>query len=390
MKKFFLGVFLLFLALVSYFIYSNDQKKDMEVTEVSLPSVAENLDLYPFYNRLSSDEKLAYKKICQAIDNFSASTSPIYKCSTFTSAENFAEEIADIYREIIFEQSEVFWVDPYYCEYVINEYKDEYTVSIKPRYTIEKDNKEYMKGRLDQILDDVTTKASAKSTDFEKILYVYDYILSNCYYDTSIIEDDNFSSTDINVYGCLIDGKTVCSGYTLAFDAIMKRLGFECGVEFNTYDDFSILTGHVWNYCKIEDEYYYFDLTWDDTGFDSEEYKQYLDYSYMYFGITKDELSKSNFTLSSDAKTPLCNGTKYNYFTYNGYSLAEYDYESAKEAMLKQTTENYVALRFDSYSELLEAETDLLTNGKIYSVYPDKEAIKYVISNSSLYLYILL
>ena len=40
---------------------------------------------------------------------------------------------------------------------------------------------------------------------------------------------------------------------------LQQRLGYECGVEFNNYTNFSILTGHVWNYCKIEDDYYYFD-----------------------------------------------------------------------------------------------------------------------------------
>lgn len=185
-----------------------------------------------------------------------------------------------------------------------------------------------------------------------------------------------------------MDGKTICSGYTLAFDAIMKRLGFECGVEFNNYSNFSILTGHVWNYCKIEDDYYYFDLTWDDTGFDSEYYKQYFDYSYAYFGITKDELSKTNFSLSSDAPTPYCSGTKYNYFIYKGYNFSEYNFETAKEAILKQASQDYAVLRFDSYGKLLEAERELFKEGKINSILPNKSDIRYIISNSSLYLYI--
>lgn len=244
------------------------------------------------------------------------------------------------------------------------------------------------KERFDEKINTIVSTADSKPSDFEKIVYVHDYILENCYYDDEIIKSDDYNTTAINAYGCLMDGKTICSGYTLAFDAIMKRLGFECGVEFNNYSNFSILTGHVWNYCKIEDDYYYFDLTWDDTAFDSEYYKQFFDYSHTYFGITKDELSKTNFTLSSDAPTPYCSGTKYNYYGYNGYNFSEYSFEAVKEAILKQASQNYAVLRFNDYSTLLQAERELLKENKINSILPDKSDIRYIISKSRLHLYI--
>lgn len=356
---------------------------------VTYPKVEDNLELYPVYSRLSSDEQLAYKKICIAIDDFKKSTSVVYKASTRESAERFADDIGSLYREIIFEQSEVFWVDPYYFEYLINESWDGYTVAIQPKYIIEQENLDYMKGRLDQIIEDIIAGANELETEFDRIRYVHDAIVGNCYYDETIIDNDNYSTTLINAYGCLVEGKTICSGYTLAFDAILKRMGYVCGSEFNDYSDFSILTGHVWNYCEIEDEYYYFDLTWDDTGFDSEFYKDYFDYSYVYFGITKDELTKSTVNYSDSAPTPDCTGTKYNYFVYNGSSFAQYEFEAVKTEMLEQaTTQNYIALRFDSYSELLAAESDLITSSRIYEVFPDKEEIRYAIGNSSLHLYI--
>ena len=296
--------------------------------------------------------------------------------------------MTSLYREIVYEQSEVFWVNPYRSEMVIKEIGKTFLVFIEPEYILEKEEALAKQPLLDKKLETIVTNANAKPTLFEKILYVHDYIVGNCYYDEEIVNDAKYDTTAINAYGCLIDGKTICSGYTLAFNAILKRLGFECGVEFNNYSSFSLFTGHVWNYCKIEDDYYYFDLTWDDTGFDSAEFKPYFDYSYEYFGITKDELSKSSFTLSSDAPTPYCNGTKYNYFVHNGYSFSNYQYETAKEAILKQASQDYAVLRFDSYGELLRAESELLKEGKINTIIPNKNNIRYLISKSSLYLYI--
>lgn len=374
--------------LTVYFCFFDKDNSKEDNKELLLQSIEQNVDLYPVYNRLSVEEKYAYIQICSTLKEFGKSTSMIYEGNTLDEAKEFGKKILSLYREIVYEQSEIFWADPYNSEMVINEIDGKFKVFIEPAYVLEKEDALTKKEKFDEIIKSIVSNANSKPSDFEKIVYVHDYILENCYYDDEIIKNDNFNTTAINAYGCLMDGKTICSGYTLAFDAIMKRLGFECGVEFNDYSNFSILTGHVWNYCKIEDDYYYFDLTWDDTGFDSEYYKQYFDYSYAYFGITKDELSKTNFTLSSDAPTPYCSGTKYNYFIYNGYNFSEYNFETAREAILKQASQDYAVLRFDSYGKLLEAERDLFKEGKINSVLPNKSDIRYIISNSSLYLYI--
>lgn len=350
--------------------------------------IAKNQAAHPVYNRLRADEKDAYVEICATINAFEKSTSAIYRASSMKEAKDFGNKMTSLYREIVYEQSEVFWVTPYNCNLLIQETGKEFLVFIEPEYILKKDDALAKKKVLDQKIETIVTNANAKATTFDKILYVYDSLLGNCSYDKALIEDDDSLTTAITAYGCLVEGKTVCSGYALAFNAIMKRLGFECGVEFNNYGNFSILTGHVWNYCKIEDDYYYFDLTWDDTGFDSDKFKPYFAYSHQFFAITKDELEKTNFTLTPDAPTPPCNGTKYNYFVYNGYSFSEYDFEVVKAAILKQAPQGYAALRFDSYAELLQAESDLLNSGKIHSIVPGQSSITYVISDSSLYLYL--
>lgn len=388
MKKVLSFLAIVLAVLTVYFCFFDNDNSRVDNKELLLQSIEENISHYPVYNRLSNEERNAYIQICSTLKEFGKSTSMIYEGKTLDEAKEFGRKIQSLYREIVYEQSEIFWADPYNSEMVINEIDGKFKVFIEPSYVLEKEDALVKKGKFDKTIDTIVTNANAKPTAFEKILYVHDYILSNCYYDDEIINSSDYNTTAINAYGCLIDGKTICSGYTLAFDAIMKRLGFECGVEFNNYSNFSILTGHVWNYCKIDDDYYYFDLTWDDTGFNSEYYKQYFDYSYSYFGITKEELSKTNFTLSSDAPTPYCGGTKYNYFVYNGYNFSEYNFEKAKEAILKQASQNYAVLRFDDYGTLLEAERDLLKDGKINSILPNKSDVRYIISNSSLYLYI--
>lgn len=109
-------------------------------------------------------------------------------------------------------------------------------------------------------VNEIVEHAKAENGIFNKVLYVHDYILENCRYDYELAKKDK-ADLGVSAYGCLIEGSTICSGYTLAFTSIMQKLGIEVGSEFNNYAQFSIIEGHVWNYCKLDGEYYYFDLT---------------------------------------------------------------------------------------------------------------------------------
>ena len=392
MKKFlaFLAI-VLGIALLYSWIFKDDIEAD-STESVILQKIEENSSIYPVYNRLSADERDMYIKICAAISDFDSSTPILYTCNSLSDARDFQEKFAILYREIIYEQSELFWIDPYNYDFMLIEYDEEIRVFVELNYLLDKETALSQKEQFDETVEMIVSKAQRQRSTFDEILYVYDYILDNCSYDYDVYEKKNYDTTAINAYGCLVDGKTVCSGYTLAFDVIMKRLGYECGAEFNSYSTFSLFEGHVWNYCKIEDEYYYFDLTWDDsfdTGINASYYEKYFDYTHRYFGITKEELERSHLLVSDDAPTPLCNGTKYNYFVYKGYNIPEYSLDAVKEVVNKQSHHNYVALRFDSYGELYDAEQELLKEGKIYDIVLTDSDITWIVSNSDLHLYII-
>lgn len=345
-----------------------------------------NAAIYPVYCALNAEEKKLYQDICAAIENHETSVH-IGEFNSKEESDEAVKWIKNIYRQLIYEQPDYFWVSPY--EYTVNEVKDgkKYNLSLLFSYNMDEDTARIKEQEYQKKVNEIVEHAKAENGIFNKVLYVHDYILENCRYDYELAKKDK-ADLGVSAYGCLIEGSTICSGYTLAFTSIMQKLGIEVGSEFNNYAQFSIIEGHVWNYCKLDGEYYYFDLTWDDTIFDNENYRPYIKYSHMYFGITKDELSKSNFTLAEEAPTPDCNGTKFNYFVYKNQSFHSYNFEAVKASILNQTNEKFIALRFDNYGELLKAERELLTEGQINTILPEKENIRYVISNPSLHLYI--
>ena len=118
-----------------------------------------------------------------------------------------------------------------------------------------------------------------KGSDLQKVKELHDYLVDNLDYDS------NFSSDNIyNIYGALINKKTVCEGYAKAFKYLLDEVNIPnvivCGVAQNTKGD---IENHAWNYVYINGAWYAIDVTWDDPiivggGSASEEsrYKYYL------------------------------------------------------------------------------------------------------------------
>lgn len=390
MKKILSVLLVAVLLATVYFCFFDGYQPENKDGEKLREQIESNSSLYPVYSRLSQEEREVYLKICTGLRNFDAGIQDVYRCDSQSEANQFTRNLSNLYREIVYEQAELFWVNPY--NFQVQTTKNgsgTYFIKILPEYLMDRETAEKLQTKFDRKLDKLVSGAKQKGDTFQKVLYVHDQLLSNCVYDQEAYEKGDFKTTSINAYGCLVEGKAICSGYTMAFTAAMRRLGYECGAEFNTYDSFTIFgEAHVWNYCKLDGDYYYFDLTWDDVSPNSDVAK-YYDYCYSYFGVTTEELTEAHLTLSGKAPTPYCGGTRYNYFVYNGLSFDTYDYDAVKEALQSCKDEKYAAIRFGSYSQTLRAQGELLTDGKIFDILPDVEHVQYYISKSNHILYIL-
>ncbi|MBO5322425.1 MAG: hypothetical protein J6B22_07500 [Clostridia bacterium] len=393
MKKFLSVILIAVIVIIGCFCIFDNKDQDSKKENTILTKIEENPSLYPLYNRISSQEKEVYLKLCTAAQNFEETITGIYKGASKSEIQNFINTLNSyLYREIAYEHPELFWYDPYNFEPSITvNGNNEYFLNIKPSYLFDKKQAEQMNTEFQEKIEEIVSIAKTKTNTYEQVLYVHNYIVDNCVYDYDAYNNGDYKSPSINAYGCLVNGKAICSGYSMAFNAIMKRLGYEIGVEFSTYDGFSIFAeGHVWNYCKLDGDYYYFDLTWDDIDPSNESMYNHFEYYHSYFAITKDELAKAHLTLAPQAPTPNCSGTKYNYFNYNNLNFNTYDFETVKPAILSQAGQKYIQLRFDSYRELLAAERDLLTEKKIFKIFPEAKSYQYYISESKLQLYIFL
>ena len=119
------------------------------------------------------------------------------------------------------------------------------------------------------------------SSDLEKIKAVHDWLVKNVAYDYENYVLRAIPDHSYGMEGAVLHGKAVCQGYAEAFSYFMYVLGIECEMVTGTANNGNGLwIGHAWNRVKIDGNWYYIDVTWDDPLPDRGDnvywYKYYL------------------------------------------------------------------------------------------------------------------
>ncbi len=135
-----------------------------------------------------------------------------------------------------------------------------------------------------QVIDEIIAE---DMSDFEKELAVHDWIVYNCTYDKKALGIlGGYNENSDNPYGVLYNGQAICKGYTTAFQMFMDMLEIPC-LTISASD----IEGdeHAWNMVKIENVWYYTDVTWDDPVPD---YSGRL-VTHSYFNVTEEYMKNS-------------------------------------------------------------------------------------------------
>lgn len=99
-------------------------------------------------------------------------------------------------------------------------------------------------------------------TDEEKIKAMHDYLINHAVYDEERAQKIKAGNDESPVYqshkatGPMIQGVTLCSGYSDAIKIYLDRLNIP-NYKISNMD-------HIWNLVKINDKWLHLDLTWDD------------------------------------------------------------------------------------------------------------------------------
>ncbi len=271
----------------------------------------------------------------------------------------------------------VFWLnDQYSYEYVIH---TDY-VEITPLFSFEGKKLTDARKRFDNEIDKILAGAPANGSDYEKELYINEYLINHCVYDEEAAKEDKVVANEQNAYGAIIDGKAVCEGYTRAFQYLCDRLRIDCVPVNGTCDDNGSgnAGNHIWNAVKISGDWYYVDATWNDFQPASEDYKVTDIERHQYFNITTKQLLRDhtiNDVYGSEKKfdhynsmVPECTATEYNYFNKEFISVSDpYNCSDLLEALAKAASNREETFEF-RVSDSVDYEQTMQTiiNGAAY------------------------
>lgn len=225
---------------------------------------------------------------------------------------------------------------------------DGVTLTMKPEYYIPGGDLSAARSKYNQKVQEMTS--GLKGSDYDKAKTIHDRLVDKVSYASS--------KNDQNAYGALVEGKAVCNGYARAYQHLMNKAGIPAwyvrGVSANPSTGASI--GHAWNLVKIDGDWYYTDVTWDDQDGNT---------FYAYFNITTKQLLKGH-TIDSDYAdlVPKATATEANFYKKENRIFTSYD-ETRFVNLLKQDgnkTQIYVDGDVDAF--VADVNTNLVSIGQ--------------------------
>lgn len=229
-----------------------------------------------YYDQLDETSKMIYISLENNIDNLKKENYTINFSTQFntllnqpTGQEILNSDFQTALDAFFYDHPELFYIDltkiSLVIEYTTIGPKTTYQVSLSPQshknYLYNQfQSEEHVEQAIASIenVKNIILNSVPNSNDYQKALKVHDILVRSLEYDSS-------RANAHNVYGALVEKKVVCEGYAKAYKYILDSLGIECILVNGTATNSSgQMESHMWNYIKLDGNWYGVDVTWDD------------------------------------------------------------------------------------------------------------------------------
>lgn len=290
--------------------------------ERSLAQVAQNLSIPDernyAYTQLDESAKTCYREIYAIL-------SDMLEKVELTSTD--PDEVDLAFRAVMVDHPEIFYVKGYSIgKYMSGNILKK--IAFSGTYTIPEDKVAAKREEVDAYADNVIAGCPEDAGEYEKIKYVYDYLIDNNDY---VVDSDN----NQNILSVVENGKTVCQGYTKMMQLILNRMGIFCTLVNGRacgrngvpdQDDLGNTDpaewgGHVWNIVRCNGMYYNVDVTWGDAAIKlmntDGSVSHDIDINYELF-LVDDASLFTTHEAEPVVRMPRCNSMEDNYYQHEG------------------------------------------------------------------------
>ncbi len=222
--------------------------------------------------------------------------------------------VQTVYEMVQRDYPELFWMNGAYSYGVI----ENNVVAIYPNYLFTGDELEAAQADFDEATQTLLLGLEGLS-DYEKAVTLHDRLAKSVNYEMS-----GYHQT---AYGALVSGNAVCAGYARAYQHLMQAAGLYAWYVSGTSLDpvTGNAVGHAWNLVKIDGDWYYTDVTWDDQG---------DNIMYTYFNITSAQIAQGHAPGEFAEYLPTATATGANYFVKNDLVVSGFNAEKLAQMLL--------------------------------------------------------
>ena len=248
---------------------------------------------YLYRNLLSGPHKQAYDLLHAGLIEAQSSIA-------MTGVRVSSAELKTIFRYIYYDNPDIFWMTG---SYKCFKNGDGTVTKVEPGYNALKNDIPKYKAEIEKAAADALADMWSLSEPIDRVKYAHDYLTNTVVYDTG-------SANNQNLYSALVEKKSVCAGYSKAFQYMMQKVGIRCAYITGGAipSPGAAQVNHAWNILVLNGEYYAMDVTWDDpVGVSSGKYY------YDYFNVTDTVIGTDHARDEYSAAIPAAGGVAFNY-----------------------------------------------------------------------------
>lgn len=324
----------------------------------------EQKDCYAF-GKLSEEEQEVYLEIFGALTEFKENVR-LSSCDK--------DLIADVFQCVLNDHPEIFYVEGYsYTEYTLGDILKKITFT--GSYCFSREEVARKQEQIDDYVNQCLAGMRSDADEYEKVKYIYEYLIHHTDYDASAKDSQNICSV-------FIERRSVCQGYAKATQYLLNRAGV-----FATLVLGQVIggEGHAWNLVRIDGEYYYVDTTWGDASYQAVGGGNYPiekipTINYDYLAVTTEQMEQTH-TPDNVVELPLCTAIDANYYVREGAYFTQWDEEKINKIFADsyEKGEAYVTLKCEGAEVYRQMRETLIEQQGIFRYLncPDK-AVSYV------------
>lgn len=301
-----------------------------------------------YFNQIPSEMNEIYRELYERIKN--------YEDSADLYASVDADTFWDAYYAVLADHPEFFWVGS--SVQVKESLFTRKIIGYQITATVDKENRDALRTQLETAADECIHQIPSDASDYEKIKFVYEYLINTTEYNSS-------SPNNQNIQSALLGHSSVCAGYSKAFQYILHRMGMFCTYITGKTNDGG---DHGWNIVRIDGEYYHVDVTWGDPVFlnQYEETENSYGINYNYLCCTDSEIYRTHIPNVS-VPLPQCENDSYDYYKWNGMYYGTFDYDTIYQALMNSVwaDQSSIVMKFGSQEAYESAKYELFQNNML-------------------------